>query len=239
MTATFGAITSERLSELRLLSGIERNSLDEIAAHASKSRVERGEVVIKRGQQLTGFYGVLAGSLKLYLLSCDGQERVVRLFEPNDSFGEAIMFNDIPSPVFVEALKRSELVFFPREIILPVFSKRVDFAFAMVQGLSRMLRELLSDLECCCLQNARQRVIRYLCNLKPSDPRITDEVELPASKATVASTLNLSAETFSRELHALEHQSLIRISRRVIHLNDRRRLNEILELTSAPSAASA
>ena len=128
------------------------------------------------------------------------------------------MFNDIPSPVFVEALKRTELVFFPRESVMPVFRKRHDFALSMVQGLGRMLTELLTDLECCCLHNARQRV---------SDPRISNQVELPASKAIVASILNLSAETFSRELHALENLGLIRISRRVIYLNDRPRLREI------------
>jgi CRP-like cAMP-binding protein len=243
MTTPVGTITtqrlSERLREFPLLSGLQSACLDEFRAHASVVRLERGEIVIKRGQHLNGFYGVLNGRLKLYLLSCGGQERVVRLFKSNDCFGEAIMFNDMPSPVFVETIMRTELVFLPRDLVMPVFAKDHDFALAMVRGLGRMLRELLADLESCCLQNARQRVIRYLCNLKPSDPRIDDEVELPASKATVASTLNLSAETFSRELHALEHRGLIRISRRVIHLNDRKRLNDLLELTSDSGESSA
>jgi CRP-like cAMP-binding protein len=232
MTSTHGSISSQRLGELQLLSGVQQSCLEDISNQASSVRVERGEVVIKRGQHLAGFFGVLSGSLKLYLLSCDGQERVVRLFQPNDSFGEAIMFNKIPSPVFVEALKRTELVFFPRESVMPIFQNRHDFALSMVQGLGRMLTELLTDLECCCLQNARQRISRYLCSLKPSDPRIGNQVELPASKAIVASTLNLSAETFSRELHALENQGLIRISRRVIYLNDRQRLKEIATMNS-------
>ena len=237
MTSTNGSISSHRLGELQLLAGLGDACLADIAKKTAPVRVERGEVVIKRGQHLAGFFGVLSGGLKLYLLSCDGQERVIRLIQPNDSFGEAIMFNDIPSPVFVEAIKRTELVFFPRESVMPIFRERHDFALSMVQGLGRMLTELLTDLECCCLQNARQRISRYLCSLTPSDPRIGDQVELPASKAIVASTLNLSAETFSRELHALENQGLIRISRRIIYLNDRQRLKEIA--TSAAALAVA
>ncbi len=239
MKKTPTAATPHSLSQLRLLSDVQPGCLEQIAEKASAFGIERGEVVIERGQHLDGFYGVLSGTLKLYLLSCDGHERVVRLFQPNDSFGEAIMFNDIPSPVFVEAINRAELVFFPRDSVMPIFTERHDFALAMVRGLGRMLDELLTDLECCCLQNARQRIIRYLCALEPTDPRISDEVELPASKAVVASILNLSAETFSRELHALENQGLIRISRRVIHLNDRRRLLEVAESAQEPSPAAA
>jgi CRP-like cAMP-binding protein len=50
---------------------------------------------------------------------------------------------------------------------------------------------------------------------------------MSAPKAVVASTLNLSAETFSRELHRLQHHGYIEIERRVIKLADRNGLRAL------------
>jgi CRP-like cAMP-binding protein len=44
------------------------------------------------------------------------------------------------------------------------------------------------------------------------------QVVLPVSKAVVASSLNLTPETFSRELHELARQGLIQVDRRTVHI---------------------
>ena len=48
-----------------------------------------------------------------------------------------------------------------------------------------------------------------------------DALTLPAPKAVIASMLNMSSETFSRELHRLKDRGLIEINRRTIYLRDR------------------
>ena len=47
------------------------------------------------------------------------QRRRARAADPGagDSFGEAIMFNSIPSPVFVETLSAVNLAYLPRQVI--------------------------------------------------------------------------------------------------------------------------
>jgi CRP-like cAMP-binding protein len=52
----------------------------------------------------------------------------------------------------------------------------------------------------------------------------TVTVSLPASKATIASRLSLTPEYFSRVLHELETNQLIRIDRREIHIPDVKKL---------------
>jgi CRP-like cAMP-binding protein len=90
------------------------------------------------------------------------------------------------------------------------------------------MRELIGDIEACCLLNARQRVVGYLLQQAEKDPSNLDRVTLPGPKAMVASLLNLSAETFSRELHALEHAGLLEIDRRRLRLRDRAALLALL-----------
>jgi CRP-like cAMP-binding protein len=98
---------------------------------------------------------------------------------------------------------------------------------------------LLEDLEGCCLLSAGERVERYLFqNVRRCERFLNKgQVQLPACKALVASSLNLSAETFSRELHRLAAERLVTIDRRTIHLHDIGALEHRRRV--APSAARA
>jgi CRP-like cAMP-binding protein len=131
--------------------------------------------------------------------------------------------------VFVETLCRSTLGFFPRESISKALSESPGFTESMLSSMSNLMRQLIQDLETCCLQNAQQRTISYLLRMADSAPEPHVEIQLPAPKAVVASTLNMSAETFSRELHRLQDEGAIEINRRVVYIRDRERLFAVAE----------
>lgn len=214
---------------LPLFQPLEEDPLRRIAQASRVQRLKRGTIIIERGAHLDGFYAVLEGQLKIYLLACNGSERVIRLLTPGDCFGEAIMFNDFPSPVFVQTLSETQVCFFPKEHVYQALAAQPKFTFAMLRNLSHMLGELVSDLEACCMQNARQRLAHYLlCNATENAAQVRT-VDLPASKVVVASTLNLSAETFSRELHQMAHEGLIEVQRRSITLRDPQGLKAVAE----------
>jgi len=78
----------------------------------------------------------------------------------------------------------------------------------------------MRDLESCCLQNSLQRIAQYVYTLGYHCAHKGNHIELPASKAVVASLLNLSPETFSRGLHQLVAARYISIERRKVQLHD-------------------
>jgi len=215
------SVDESRLRAIPLFEDLTPESVAEIAAGGWLTEHARGARVLSRGDMLDGLYAVFDGRLKLYMLSCNGDERVLRILQPGDCFGEAIMFNRFPSPVFVETLSPVQLAYFPRELVSDVLAAHPDFTQAMLRSMSRLLRELIGDLETCCLQTARQRTVAYLLRGAEADADGHERVQLPAAKAVVASTLNISAETFSRELHRLQQQGLIEIEKRIIHVRDR------------------
>jgi len=215
------AITPDDLGSQALFADLAEDNLERIAGAGSVSECKRGTRILSRGDRLEGLYLLMSGSLKLYMLSCSGDERVLRVLAPGDSFGEAIMFNQMPSPVFVEALTSARLAFFPREVITDVLTRTPDFTDTMLRSMSNLMHQLIQDLETCCMHNALQRTVNYLLRMADAAQAPHVEVQLPASKAVVASTLNMSAETFSRELHRLQDDGLIEINRRVIYLRSR------------------
>ena len=214
-------VDPDQLVGQTLFSDIDPSALESIARGGWTVEKRRATRILGRGDHLEGLYTVFEGSLKLYMLSCSGDERVLRILRPGDTFGEAIMFNDIPSPVFVESLSPVRLGYFPRETITKALSSNPKFTFSMLRSMSMIMSQLIHDLETCCLQNALQRTVNYLLREAEASPPPHVEIQLPAPKAVVASTLNISAETFSRELHRLKDMGLIEINRRTIYLRDR------------------
>lgn len=229
MHSTGATIDPDAMRQIALFNNLEGPSVERIAGGGWTVRHPRGTRVLGRGEALNGLYAVFEGRLKLYMLSCNGDERILRILQPGDSFGEAIMFNAFPSPVYIETLSAVKLAYFPRKVVSRALATDPRFTTAMLNGMSRMMQELLIDLEACCLQNARQRTANYLLREVQQDTSGGDEVRLPAAKAVVASTLNISAETFSRELHRLRAMNLITIDRRTIHLRDRIGLQTLAE----------
>ena len=214
-------VEREQLAGQSLFRDLDPRTLESIARGGWMVEKRRAARILGRGDHLEGLYTVFEGSLKLYMLSCNGDERVLRILRAGDTFGEAIMFNGIPSPVFVDSLAPVRLGYFPRQTIDKALRSNPQFTLSMLRSMSMIMSQLVHDLETCCLQNALQRTVNYLLREADSAPPPHVEIQLPAPKAVVASTLNISAETFSRELHRLKDRGLIEINRRTIYLRDR------------------
>ena len=220
MHATGIPIDVDQMLAQSLFGELDRRSIQQIARGGWVIEVKRATRLLSRGDYLDGLFAVFEGQLKLYMLSCNGDERVLRVLQPGDSFGEAIMFNEFPSPVFVDTLSPVRLGYLPREVIKEALAAKPDFTDSMLRAMSHLMRQLIGDLEACCLQNARQRTATYLLREAHQGSTPHPEIRLPAAKAVIASMLNISAETFSRELHRLQEQGLIRIDRRTVYLHD-------------------
>jgi CRP-like cAMP-binding protein len=149
---------------------------------------------------------------------------------PGEMFGEASMFLERPCPVYAQALSKTQLVFFRRGLIIEALRRSPDLALAMIQGMSHRHIRLIRDVEICCLQPAAERVVSYILDNAQLLEDSGDEASLPlpAGKAVIASNLNLTPETFSRELHQLADQGLVDLVKRTIRIRDLGALREQL-----------
>ena len=193
-----------------------------IGAGSQVVRVGRGDTLFASGAQRGGCYWLLGGKLKIALLGREGGERVMDVVLPGAGFGESTLWSETVDNLCVEALVDSELLFVGCAAINGAIERSAGFARALMQRMCAQSARLLEDLEGCCLLSAGERVERYLVQNVERCERFANQgqVRLPACKSVVASSLNLSAETFSRELHRLAGERLVTIDRRTIHVHD-------------------
>lgn len=205
-----------------LFSQLEDEQLDFLCEGAHMSEASRGEILCDSRTGPAGFYGVVEGKLKLALLSRCGREHVFDILLPGMSFGEYTIRGCVPCPLYAEALIKSEVLCLNKEQILAAMQRWQRLSLCMVDSLTDHLHRLLHNLETCCLQSATQRVAHYLlCQVQTGSSLITaGTVTLPACKAIVACSLDLTPETFSRELHQFEKDGLLAVDRRSIQIFD-------------------
>lgn len=195
-------------------------ALRHIASGCHNRTAARGQVLCDRGESLQGFHILVKGRVKLSLLSAEGAERVLDIVLPGRTFGEAAALLGEPCALHAEALMDSRLVFVDLRPLREAIGHWPQVANLMLALVAQRAQRLIADLEGCCLHSAAQRVTGLLLRDAVADDEEPDraQLELPAAKTVVASSLNLSAETFSRELHGLARRDLITVERRLIRI---------------------
>lgn len=149
-----------------------------------------------------------------------GAERVLDILQPRSGrvFGVAAILLDEPCPVFAESICESRILVVGRERIHTAIAEWPEVAAVILELVAEEVHRLVHDLDACCLMSARRRLADFLLKQGrcSSDADNHAVVVLPAAKALIASKLNISAETFSRELHELAHHGLVEIEWRTI-----------------------
>ena len=222
------------LAQLPLFQQLRNDEIAHVAADTREIALEKGQFLFQKGVYLDGFYLVVQGRIKLAFASPGGSEKVVSLVGPGQSFGEAVMFMEKPTPVLAQALEDSQLLLVAKHSIFWAIDRDPTFARRMLAGLSARLHGLIQDVEDYSLHSSTQRVIGFFLRLASSPRCGRDEFDLPASKHVVASRLNLTPETLSRILHHLSMAGLITVKGRHITVINRGRLKQFDERTLPP-----
>jgi len=219
--------TQAFLRNLPLFRELAEEEIDRVAAGSKELRVRRSDILFQKGDPSRGFHIVVYGQVKLLFVTPQGDEKVIEIMGPGQSFGEAIMFMDKPYPVTAQALVDSMLLHVSRDVVFDEIDRDPRFARRMIAGLSLRLHHLISDVEFYSLRSATQRVIGYLLRADSDhgeQPGNSVVVTLPASKAVIASRLNITPEHFSRTLHELSEAGLIEVAGRSVKIRDLEKL---------------
>ena len=211
------------LAKSSLFGGLSAEELARVSLSCQVRRYARGDLIFRAGEPSDAFFMVMTGRIKLFLLSPAGQEKVVEIISPGQSFAEALVFLDKPYIVSAQALADAVLVSVSKQGVIREIQQDARMALHMLAGLSKRLHGLIQDVEGYALSSGLQRLIGFLLRdlvANPDHMPNTATISLPASKATIASRLSLSPEYFSRVLHELEDDGLIEIDKREIRILD-------------------
>jgi CRP/FNR family transcriptional regulator len=189
--------------------------LTEISTHMQLREYQRGDVLFWEGDPCDGLYIVKQGSAKIFRLSPQGRQYIVRILQEKDTFSEVPAFDGAPNPVNVEALENCFVWVIDDKMLRGLVSSHPQFAQKVLVNFGRMLRGMVHKVSEMAFYQVTHRLARLIAEMSAerSMPYWTQE-QLAARLGTVR-------EVVARSLKELERSGAIKIEDRRIQIVDK------------------
>ena len=206
------------LQENAYFDHLAEDQLRGMADCVSLREFERGETLFFEGDSCAGLHILHSGCVKLYRVSPQGRQYIVRLLQEGDTFNEVPVFDGGGNAVNAEAVEPSRLWVVEPDSIRQMVQNSPDFAQKIIHSLGQNLRHLVRAAS----EMAFYQVTHRLARLISSTPRGELDGESPArwTQEQLAAQLGTVREVVARSLRELERSGAIRTVNRRITIAD-------------------
>lgn len=194
--------------------------LKRIAGHMQLRGFERGEMLFWEGDPCAGLHIIEEGSVKLFRISPQGRQYIVRVLQEGDTCNEVPTFDGGTNPVNVATLETSRVWVIDDEMLRSLVRAHPDFALKVMSNFGKNLRGLVRMVSEMAFYQVTNRLARLISEMsaEESPPHWTHE--------QLAGRLGTVREVVARSLKELERSGAIRIEDRRIHIADRDALSQ-------------
>ncbi|MET0076739.1 MAG: Crp/Fnr family transcriptional regulator [Candidatus Thiodiazotropha lotti] len=214
-----------------LFSSLNDHQVTQVLESSHISTLKDGEALFETGDDANRFFLVIGGQIKLFRVSSNGDQKIIDIIQPGNTFAEALMFMEHPIyPVSAEALGPARIISFDSKRFLHILSESFEVCFRIMGTMSQRLRGLIKEIDDLTLQSATTRMCAML--LRRMDEVGMPRFTLPAAKGVLAARLSMKPETFSRILQNLASKSILKLKGSEIEIIDESLLRSLAHVES-------
>ncbi|MGH2317559.1 Crp/Fnr family transcriptional regulator [Planococcus sp. SE5232] len=169
--------------------------------------MSKGEILYRSGEKSNSLYIIHKGKLKVYRLTENGKEQVIRILQPGDFTGELALFTDNVHDSYAEAMEATELCTISSRDINDLFLKYPQISLKIIKEFSLRLDQTEHQMTSFTTEDTETRVALYL--IQQAESSQSKEIRLPMSRKDLASYLGTTPETISRKLAKFEDEGWI------------------------------
>lgn len=182
-----------------------------------------GQLIYLQGTHPEHFYYLLSGSVRSFISTQSGEERVLTIHRSGDLMGEASFFDGCPRVTSAMALEDCLILPVDQTQLDRAFQRHPELALPMLQYLAKTVR-LLSDHVDSSSLPAPQRIARYLL----SQPK-SESGSVYCTHESLGQAVGLSRVTVSRVLGRLAADGLISLGYRSVTITNFTALEELAQ----------
>ena len=223
----------QAIKKAAFFQGIDQETVEHLAKQCHQRTYAKGRHLFAMGDQADVFFIILQGWVKLYRMSRDGEEVIIHVFGPGESFAEAAVFNDSKTyPVNAQAVEDVVVIEVPRSFFVRKIENDSRFALRLLGAIAARQHYLVQQLEQVTTRTAPQRIGVFLVRFCKMEKQRKGGwlVDLPYDKSIISTRLNIKPETFSRALAKLEPHG-VSVQDGNICIIDMERLTEFCDLS--------
>ncbi len=214
-----------------LFSSLNDHQVRQVMESSHTSTLKDGEALFETGDVANRFFLVIGGQIKLFRVSSNGDQKIIDIIQPGNTFAEALMFMEHPIyPVSAEALGPARIISFDSKRFLQILSESFEVCFRIMGTMSQRLRGLIKEIDDLTLQSATTRMCAML--LRRMEDVDSAHFTLPAAKGVLAARLSMKPETFSRILQNLSSKKILKTKGNEIEILDAPMLRSLAHVES-------
>jgi CRP/FNR family transcriptional regulator, cyclic AMP receptor protein len=197
------------LQGLRLFDRLPIEKVAHLATLMSERKVERRQVVIKRGEADAGLGFLIEGRLQTVNFTLDGREVGLDFIGNGDFFGELSVIDGQAAPEYIIAVAPSRLTFLDRDRARDLMFSTPQSAEAVATRMAERMRRMASHRAVLALPSSFQRVCAQLALLTVADAAGRQVIITPPTHQEIAIMVNTSRETVTRTLQFLQGMKVV------------------------------
>ena len=210
---------SEGLSNIKspFFSELGEDELAEVVPYVHERTFRHGEVILLEGKDPEAVYFILHGQVRIYRLSLEGREQVLKRLGPGEAFNFVPVLDGGPNPSSAMAWTDVTVYAIERGHFLQIVRAHPALAVAVLADLAAKLRHMTALVEDLSLRTVGARLAKLLLAQAAEEraaPRRMTQQEMAAQLGTVR-------EVVGRTLAELEREGLIRMERHRIAIVNR------------------
>jgi|MudIll2142460700_1097286.scaffolds.fasta_scaffold58756_1 CRP/FNR family transcriptional regulator len=231
------AAIADVLGQVPYFAKLDAALLKELTGQVREREYNAGEVILLEGEPCEGLYFVVSGRVKVYKISGEGKEQVLRILGPGRTFNDVPVFDGGPNPGSIAALEASAIGHVPKRAVLALVQEHPQVAMAVIRLLASRLRALASMIEDLSLRGVVARVAKLLLDCSQGHQTLVEGAADTCARLTqqeIAGMTGSVREVVQRALKALERDGAIKLERARVRILDAKILQRWSESGSAP-----
>ncbi|NLG98765.1 MAG: Crp/Fnr family transcriptional regulator [Chloroflexi bacterium] len=200
------------LTQIELFQGLSEIDLETVLKESREISFEQDSFLFYQDDPAERVFVLKGGRIKLYQLSDDGQQVLMRVMTPGMMFAAISIVEGATYPVSAEAAEAGQAIYWSQETILSLIERYPRLAMNAIRVLAGHVREFQNRYRELATERVERRLARTVLRLASQTGRKTDEgvlLDLPLTRQDLAEMSGTTLYTVSRILSQWDSQGLV------------------------------
>jgi len=187
------------ISQIPLFKVLNKEEKDYVQEFVIHKTFKPRETIYYPGEVADSIYIISSGKIRIYRLSENGKEQLVRMLIPGEFTGELALFKEGVYEAFAETLEDTTICMIKHSDFKKMLLKYPLVSTKMLEVLAKRLSTSEEQTTFISTETVRDRLIHYLSRIQD----INNRLQLDITKKDLASYLGTTPESLSREFTKL------------------------------------
>ncbi len=190
-----------KLKNIVLFNDLDEKTIKIIENFTTETKLKKDNIVFYEGDDSNYLYLLVSGIIKLYKVSTNDKEIILKYFHANELIAEVANFEQIAYPATAKAFTDVEILKIDFEKLKKIIYSKPELMFKIQASLVKKIKNLEKVISTHLVLDAKERIAQYIYD-NPKDFFNT-------KKIVIAEILNITPETLSRILRVFKNENLI------------------------------